>query len=243
MARPQARIGCSGWNYPHWREIFYPRGLPTNRWLEHYAQTYDTVEVNATFYRLPTRAAAKRWAESTPADFVFAVKASRYLTHVKRLRDLAGGWARLTERIEPIIAAGKLGPVLWQLPERFHRDDDRLEAALSALPGGQHALEFRHESWFVPEVEEILRAHRAALVIADHPERRFQTLVRTTDWVYLRFHQGSGADGEYTEDELKAWSKRVRAWLEEGDVYAYFNDDWGGHALEEAVRLRELVER
>jgi uncharacterized protein YecE (DUF72 family) len=132
--RRRLRIGCSGWNYRHWRERFYPRGLPASRWLEHYAKTFDTVEVNATFYRLPTRKAVAHWAEVTPESFVFAVKASRYLTHVKRLRGLDEGWPRLFERIEPLASAGKLGPVLWQLPETFHRDDDRLAAALGALP-------------------------------------------------------------------------------------------------------------
>jgi uncharacterized protein YecE (DUF72 family) len=235
------RIGCSGWNYQHWREIFYPRGLPASRWLEYYARTFDTVEVNATFYGLPTRKATARWAEAAPPGFLFAIKASRYLTHVKRLRQVADGWARLADRIDPLVQAGKLGPVLWQLPEQFHRDDDRLEAALESLPSGRHAFEFRHSSWFAPEVEALLRAHDAALVIGDHPERRFQTHVLTADWTFVRFHQGRGAGAGYTSRELRTWSTRIREWLEEVDVYAYFNDDWNGHALREAIRLRELV--
>jgi uncharacterized protein YecE (DUF72 family) len=234
-------IGCSGWNYRHWRERFYPRGLPASRWLEHYAQTFDTVEVNATFYRLPTRKAAKGWADATPDGFVLAIKASRYLTHVKRLREVAGGWKRLSQRIEPIVEAGKLGPLLWQLPENFHRDDERLTAALDALPPGRHCFEFRHESWFVPQVEKLLRAHEAALVIGDDPKRPFQTLARTANWTYLRFHRGRGRDGNYTPKQLEEWSARVREWLAEGDVYAYFNDDWSGHAPAEAERLRELI--
>lgn len=237
----EARIGCSGWNYAHWREVFYPRGLPTSRWLEHYAGTFDTVEVNATFYRLPTAKATARWAETSPPGFLFAVKASRYLTHVKRLRDLRAGWRRFWERIEPLADAGKLGPVLWQLPERFHRDDERLAAALEALPPQHHAFEFRHASWFVPEVEELLRRHGAALVIGDHPERPFQTHVLTADWTFLRFHYGGGPDGSYPERELEVWAERIRSWLAEADVYAYFNDDWGGHALVEAQRLGELL--
>src|ERR687887_506550 len=111
------RIGCSGWNYPHWRERVYPKGLPARLWLEHYAGIFDTVEVNNTFYRLPSRSAVAGWAEQTPADFVFTVKASRYLTHMKRLTDMRSGVERFYERIEPLIEAGKLGPVLWQLPE------------------------------------------------------------------------------------------------------------------------------
>jgi uncharacterized protein YecE (DUF72 family) len=240
--RGRARIGCSGWNYADWRERFYPRGLPTSRWLEHYAQTFDTVEVNATFYRLPTRRSVARWAEATPPAFLFAIKASRYLTHVKRLRDVASGWTRLAERIEPLVEQDKLGPVLWQLPERFHRDDDRLAAALEELPRGRHAFEFRHESWFVPAVEELLRAHGAALVIADHPRRSFQTRAWTTGWTFVRFHEGRGRDRNYTDGQLQEWAERLRSWLDGGDVHAYFNDDWRGHAVKEAIRLRRLLE-
>ena len=237
----EARIGCSGWNYPHWRELFYPAGLPESRWLEHYATVFDTVEINASFYRLPTRKAAERWAASTPPDFEFAVKASRYLTHVKRLRETAKGYALLEERIEPLARAGKLGPILWQLPENYHRDDDRLAAALGDLPKGRHCFEFRHASWFVPNVLALLREHDAALVIADHPERPFQLLERTADWTYVRLHQGRGRDGNYTPAQLREWAERVREWSAAGDVYVYFNDDWHGHAVREAVRLKELL--
>jgi uncharacterized protein YecE (DUF72 family) len=237
----RAAIGCSGWNYPHWRDVFYPRGLSTSHWLERYAATFETVEVNATFYRLPTRKATERWAEETPPGFTFTIKASRYLTHVKRLREVADGWARLAGRIDPIIEAGKLGPVLWQLPERFHRDDDRLSRTLASLPPWRHAFEFRHASWFVPEVEEILRAHDAALVIGDHVQRPFQTRDRTASWMFVRFHHGHGPRGSYSRTELRTWAARVRDWLDDGDVYAYFNDDWSGYALREAVQLRELV--
>jgi uncharacterized protein YecE (DUF72 family) len=238
---PQVRIGCSGWNYPHWRELFYPRALPESRWLEHYARTFDTVEVNSTFYRLPTRKSAAAWASATPDGFVFSVKGSRYLTHVKRLRELAWRVGRLLEPLEPLSEAGKLGPVLWQLPETFHRDDERLAAALEALPPGRHCFEFRHESWFVPEIEELLRSHDAALVIGDHRQRRFQTRTLTTDWTYLRFHYGRARDGAYGEAALRNWSERLDDWRRSADVYAYFNDDWNGHALREAVRLRTLV--
>jgi uncharacterized protein YecE (DUF72 family) len=238
-----ARIGCSGWNYRHWREVFYPRGLPAARWLEHYASVFDTVEVNATFYRLPTRKAAEYWASSTPPGFLFAVRASRYLTHVKRLREVADRIPRLLEPLEPLVEAAKLGPILWQLPETFHRDDDRLAEALDGLTPGRHCFEFRHPSWFAPEVEELLRAHDAALVIADHPTRPFQTTALTTSWTYLRFHHGRGKDGSYTRPQLKTWADRIREWCAQGDVYAYFNDDWEGHAVREAIRLRELLTR
>jgi uncharacterized protein YecE (DUF72 family) len=237
----KAYVGCSGWNYKHWREVFYPRGLPTSRWLEHYAETFKTVEVNATFYRLPTLDATRRWAECSPRGFVFAIKASRYLTHVKRLRDVASGWSRLAPLVEPIAEAKKLGPVLWQLPENFHRDDERLAGALAALPRGRHCFEFRHESWFAPEVEKILRKHRVALVVGIDPSRPFQTHVRTAGWSYIRFHRGRGKDGNFTPSQLDEWAGRVRTWLKKGDVYVYFNDDWNGHAIREARRFRELL--
>src|SRR6185436_19083481 len=136
-------IGCSGWNYPHWRERVYPKGLPARAWLEHYAKLFDTVEVNNTFYRLPSRSAVAGWVEQTPDGFIFAVKASRYLTHMKRLTDMEAGVERFYERIEPLTWSGKLGPVLWQLPGSFRRDDDRLAAALRQLPAGRHCFEFR----------------------------------------------------------------------------------------------------
>ena len=237
----RAWVGCSGWNYKHWREIFYPRGLPASRWLEHYARHFDTVEVNATFYRLPTLQATTRWAEGSPPDFLFAVKASRYLTHVKRLREIAAGWSRLAPLVEPLARAQKLGPILWQLPESFHRDDGRLSQALAALPAWRHCFEFRHASWFVPEVEEILREQGAALVIGVDPSRPFQTLLRTTDWTYVRFHRGRGGEGNFTARQLEEWAEHVRGWLEQGDVYVYFNDDWGGHAIREALRFRTLL--
>lgn len=148
----QVRIGCSGWNYVAWRGRLYPRGEPQRRWLELYAQRFDTVEVNATFYRLPTRETVAGWVAHTPAEFCFAIKASRYLTHVRRLREPADGIARLYDRLEPLLAARRLGPVLWQLPETFTRDDARLHEWLAALPEGRHTVEFRHPSWFAAPV-------------------------------------------------------------------------------------------
>jgi uncharacterized protein YecE (DUF72 family) len=155
------RIGCSGWNYAHWRERVYPKGLPQRRWLEHYATLFDTVEVNNTFYRLPRRGAVASWVEGSPPGFLFSVKASRYLTHVKRLQDMASGVARFYECIEPLARSPKMGPVLWQLPPTFRRDDERLAGALAQLPAGRHCFEFRHESWFVPVTYARLRERRS----------------------------------------------------------------------------------
>ena len=174
--------------------MVYPKGLPQSRWLRHYATLFDTVEVNSTFYRLPKREPVARWVEQTPDGFVFAVKSSRYLTHVRRLTDLDGGVERFYERIEPLVRSPKMGPVLWQLPATFHRDDERLRNALAALPDGRHAFEFRHETWFVPEVYELLRAHGAALVIGDHPERPFQAHELTADWTSSDSTTGIGGE-------------------------------------------------
>ena len=154
------RIGCSGWMYDDWRGGLYPERLAKRRWLEAYASAFDTVEVNSTFYRLARREAVAGWVQQTPAGFLFAVKASRYLTHIKRLVDMRDGIARFYEPLEPMQQAGRLGPVLWQLPENFHRDDQRLEGWLGLLAGGKHTIEFRHPSWFAPEVFDALRAAR-----------------------------------------------------------------------------------
>ena len=239
----QVLVGCSGWNYADWREAFYPKGLPPRRWLEHYAGYFRTVEVNNTFYRLPTRDAVAGWARQTPPDFAFAVKASRYLTHVKRLTELGQGVERFYERIAPLVEAGKLGPVLWQLPANFRCDVERLESALAALPEGRHCFEFRHESWFVEPVYDALRRHRAALVIGDTPQRPFQTHELTADWTFVRFHYGRrGRDGNYSRTELDAWSERIARWRRRVDVYGYFNNDWKAYAVRNALDLQRRLQ-
>jgi uncharacterized protein YecE (DUF72 family) len=233
-------IGCSGWNYPHWRQRVYPKGVPQSAWLDHYATLFDTVEVNNTFYRLPSRSAVAGWVERTPAKFVFAVKASRYLTHIKRLTDLGSGVERFYDSIEPLVDSGKLGPVLWQLPGNFHRSDERLASALERLPPGRHCFEFRHPSWFAPEVYALLRGCGAALVIGDDPKRPFQTHELTAGWTFIRFHRGRrGRNGNYSETELEEWKRRIAAWRSKVDVYAYFNNDWEGYAVANAQWLRK----
>ncbi|HXV58437.1 MAG TPA: DUF72 domain-containing protein [Gaiellaceae bacterium] len=234
----EIRIGCSGWSYAHWRGVVYPDGLPQRRWLEHYATLFDTVEVNATFYRLPRRSTVAAWVAGTPQGFVFAVKGSRFLTHVRRLTDTGRGLDRFYACLEPLVGTPKLGPVLWQLPETFRRDDDRLAAALAALPPGRHAFELRHESWFADEVYDLLRAHGATLVYGDHPARPFQAEELTADWAYVRFHHGRrGRRGNYSERELDEWADRLRAWSRQAEVYAYFNNDWEGFAVRNALGL------
>jgi uncharacterized protein YecE (DUF72 family) len=239
----QVRVGCSGWNYSDWRERIYPQGLPPSKWLAHYATLFDTVEINNTFYRLPRVEAVARWVEQSPPGFVFAVKASRYLTHVKRLKDVGEGVERFYAHIEPLARSPKMGPVLWQLPRTFKRDDERLAGALEALPSVRHCFEFRHESWFVDETYELLRRHQAALVIGDHPQRPFQTHELTADWTFIRFHYGHrGRKGNYSERELEEWAARIEHWRRRVEVYAYFNNDWMGFAVRNGLRLKELLE-
>jgi uncharacterized protein YecE (DUF72 family) len=232
------RIGCSGWNYDDWRGRFYPEGLGSARWLRHYAERFDTVEVNATFYRLPKPDSVARWAEQTPDGFLFAVKASRYLTHIRRLSDLGAGIRRFWEPLAPLRDAGKLGPVLWQLPPSFRRDDDRLQRALDALPAGRHCFEFRHPSWLVPQVVRMLDGRGAALVLG-HDARRALPQPRTRGWIYLRFHYGSrGRSGNYSAAEIAVWRRRIAAWRSRREVFAYFNNDWHGFAPRNATQLR-----
>jgi uncharacterized protein YecE (DUF72 family) len=237
------RIGCSGWNYADWKHEFYG-GLPARTWLEHYARHFDTVEVNNTFYRLPSRAAAANWERTVPVGFLFAVKASRYLTHIKRLLDVGVGLERFYERIEPLLRSPKLGPILWQLPPNFQRDDERLARALRRLPHEQrHCFEFRHPSWFADDVYALLREHRVALVIGDRPEvKDFQAHVFTAPFTYVRFHYGSrGRRGNYSEAELREWADRFTAWSAEVEIFAYFNNDWEVFAVRNALQLRQLL--
>ncbi len=201
------------------------------------------MEVNSTFYRLASRDAVARWVQQTPDGFVFTLKASRFLTHMKRLTDMAQGVERFYERIEPLVHSPKLGPVLWQLPESFKRDDDRLAAALAALPPGRHAFELRHPSWFAEPVYDLLRAHDAALAIGVDPRRPWiDDVVITAGWTFLRFHYGqTGERGDYAEAELRAWATRTAQLGRSVDVYAYFNNDWEAFAPANASRMLELL--
>jgi uncharacterized protein YecE (DUF72 family) len=232
------RVGCSGWQYDSWRGKLYPERCPKRRWLEVYAESFDTVEVNSTFYRLARREAVAGWVAQTPPEFLFSVKASRYLTHIRRLRNIDEGIKRFYEPIEPLIEAERLGPVLWQLPENFHRDDERLAGLFELLPPGLHTIEFRHESWFVPEVMAMLRAHDVALTIGDHPSRPFQTHEATADWMFIRFHYGArGRIGNYSATEIAEWGERIRGWRRREAIYVYYNNDWNSYAPANAKLL------
>jgi uncharacterized protein YecE (DUF72 family) len=236
------RVGCSGWQYADWKEGFYG-GLPQRRWLAAYASRFDTVEVNSTFYRLAKPGAVAAWVEETPPEFVFAAKGSRYITHMKRFRDLAPALGRYYAGIAPLVDSGKLGPVVWQLPERFHRDEERLSSALVELPPGLHCFEFRHPSWFVGEVMDLLRTFGVALVLGDDARRPLPESTLTADWTLVRFHFGArGRRGNYSESELDEWAMRIHEWRRSVAVYAYFNNDWEEFAPRNASgMLRRLA--
>jgi uncharacterized protein YecE (DUF72 family) len=242
--RRPVRIGCSGWNYASWKDEFY-EGRPARLWLEHYARHFDTVEVNNTFYRLPNTAAVANWERTAPGGFTFTIKMSRYLTHIKRLTELGQGLDRFYERIGPLLRSRKMGPLLWQLPPSFKRDDERLRSALVKMTadGQRHCIEFRHPTWFVDETYDALREHRVALVIGDRPEvKSFQAQTFTADWTFVRFHYGSrGRRGNYSEGELREWASKFTEWREHVEVFAYFNNDWEVFAVRNALRMKELL--
>jgi uncharacterized protein YecE (DUF72 family) len=239
----EIRIGCSGWQYRHWRERFYPVDLRLDRWLEHYANTFDTVELNNSFYRLPEADTFAAWARRVPPGFLFAVKASRYLTHLKRLREPGQPLRRLWRRAERL--GHHLGPMLYQLPPRWHLDLGRLSAFLDVAPRERRqALEFRDASWYVPSVVELLERGPVALCLHDMPASA-TPLAPVGPLVYVRFHGPTGRyRGSYSTQSLTAWADRLVKWAAEGrPVYAYFNNDVDGHAVKDAARLRDMVAR
>jgi uncharacterized protein YecE (DUF72 family) len=239
-------VGTSGYVYPDWRGLFYPQHLPQREWLRFYAEHFSTVELNNPFYRLPTPATVRRWRDAVPKGFIFAVKASRFITHVKRLKDPEAPLAVFLERAREL--GRTLGPVLFQLPAQVPLDLPRLGRFLDALasqrlvPGLRVALEVRHPSWLSATAIGRLRAANVALCLADWPELRV-TGPCTADFVYLRRH-GSGVryGGSYPVAMLAADARRTRRWLREGrDVYAYFNNDQAACAVRDGEQLRRLV--
>ncbi len=235
----QVRIGTSGWSYPHWRGRFYPEKMPAREHFAFYARHFDTVELNNSFYRQPPRERFAAWADQAPDSFLFAVKGSRYVSHVRRLQveqrsvDLV---------VEPARGLGnKLGPILFQFQANFACDLDRLDAFLPRLPASERfTLEFRHASWLVAPVFDRLRAHRIALCIPDHPKMP-QVLEVTTDFTYVRLHLGPHGIG-YPRRSLESWRDRISAWLNQGlAVYLYFNNDMEAYAARNALTLKELL--
>lgn len=234
-------IGCSGWQYRHWRGSFYPDDLPASRWLEHYATRFDTVEVNNSFYRLPEAGTFGAWRQRVPSRFVFAVKASRYLTHLKRLKDPVEPVKRIFDRASHLLRG--FGPVLYQLPPRWGCDIERLRAFLEAAPKRHpQAIEFRDPSWYRDDVLALLQRHRFALCVHDMTGSETPPVL-VGPFVYLRLHGPQRYDGRYPDDMLRRWAGWLAAPRAAGrNIYVYFNNDVGGHAPRDAQRLRRMLE-
>jgi uncharacterized protein YecE (DUF72 family) len=234
-------VGCSGWVYKHWRGIFYPEGLPQRRWFERYAEEFDTVEINASFYRLPLASTFDGWREKAPLGFHYAVKVNRFITHMKKLLDCEAETDRFIELARPL--EDKLGPLLYQLPPSLHKDLPRLEAFLARLPTDiEQVVEFRHKSWYDEEVLTLLDRHGIGFVSHD-----LKGLV-SPRWAsgrtaYVRFHGTSGRySGRYSDEALLEWTDWLGEQARSGkSCWCYFNNDIHGHALDDARTLKSMV--
>ncbi len=237
---PHVLVGTSGWSYAGWRGVFYPAGLPQREWLPFYASRFSTVELNVTFYRLPPESTFELWRRNTPEGFCFALKASRLITHLRRLRDVSEPLATLFEHASAL--GDRLGPVLYQLPPGMGLDLETLERFLKLLPPGRtHVLEFRDRSWYDGRAYELLRRHGAAFCIHDFKGRESPVLA-TSEVAYARFHGAAGRyAGGYTDTQIEGWARALCALPGVARLYAYFNNDVGGHAVNDATRLARML--
>jgi uncharacterized protein YecE (DUF72 family) len=251
MSNRRVHVGCSGWQYKHWRGDFYPAELPQARWFAHYALSFDTVEINNSFYRLPPGETFMNWREQAPRRFIYAVKASRFLTHMKKLKEPYDPLVRFFENAREL--GGRLGPVLYQLPPNWPLNLERLEVFLQTLSAVEadlkvgplrHAIEFREPSWYDDRVFALLEQHRVALCLHDM-EGSATGQIAVGPFVYVRYHFGDRKyGGAYDDERLDAWSRWLSRQAAAGrDVYAYFNNDTGGHAPRDAIRLRGRIQR
>jgi len=234
-------IGTSGWHYAHWKGPFYPEKLPASKMLEYYAQHFDTVELNNTFYRLPLESGLETWRESTPKGFLYAAKGSRYLTHMKKLKDPEPGVAKFFERVDKL--GKKLGPIVFQLPPWWEVNVDRLRGFLEALPPRhKYAFELRNPTWRTAEVYRILRRHNAAFCIFEIAGE-FSGVEITANFTYVRLHGPDGAyQGRYSRAALRGWADRIRDWRKDlRAVYVYFDNDQAAYAVENARELKQMV--
>ena len=240
---PKLFIGTSGWVYSHWQGIFYPENLPSKEKLKYFSQHFKTTEVNYSFYHLPRLTTYQKWYSQTPEDFLFAVKASRFITHIKRLKGVKEAWETFLENASNLKE--KLGPILFQFPPSFKATEEnfkRLEKFLKCLKPNikqqvKFAFEFRHKSWYDENVYKLLKKYKAAWVIADSPRYPKEEVV-TADFVYVRMH-GSKVlfASKYSKKELKDLAQKIKKWLKTCDVYCYFNNDFHGFAIENAKEL------
>ncbi|UCG51528.1 MAG: DUF72 domain-containing protein [Candidatus Latescibacterota bacterium] len=239
--KPLPLIGTSGWIYPHWKGTFYPNGMAAGRFFEHYASQFETVEINNSFYKLPETHTIENWRAMAPKGFTYAVKASRYITHMKKLKDPKTSTAKFFERVG--LFEDALGPILFQLPPRWRFDAERLRSFLVSLPQDfRYTFEFRDPSWLNPTTYDFLHTHGAALCVSHFDEMMSPKLV-TTDFVYVRLHGPAGPyQGSYDTKTLKGWASFIARWVEEGKrVYCYFDNDEDGHAPNDALRLIKLI--
>jgi len=236
-------IGTSGWHYPHWVGPFYPQALPKKEFLPFYARQFSTVEINNTFYHLPSQETLETWRKGTPKGFLFACKGSRFITHMKKLKDPENSTRRFFEAIQ--VLGPKLGPILFQLPPRWNVNLERLDGFLKVLPRPyRFAFEFRDDSWFQQETYDLLRHYQAGLCVYHLAGRRSPIEV-TADFVYIRLHgPGDSYQGQYGVKGLRPWANRCVAWANDGkDVFCYFDNDEAGYAVKDALDLRKLVDR
>ncbi len=236
-----AHIGTSGWHYQHWRGPFYPEDMPASKFLQFYAQRFHSVEINNSFYRLPGETALRDWKSTAPRRFLFAVKASRFITHMKKLKEAGASFQKFFDRI--VVLGEALGPVLFQLPPRWGPDPGRLDEFLTGLPRNlRYAFELRDPSWFNPEVNAVLKKHRAAFCIYEF-DRLLSPKTITANFVYIRLHGPEGAyRGLYGKRRLEPWAREIQSWRKAGKtVYCYFDNDQAGFAARDALMLQDLV--
>ena len=244
--KAELRVGTSGWSYKHWIGVFYPPALRSREWLTFYASHFDTVEINSTFYHLPGEAAVQSWFEQTPDAFLFAMKLSRFITHMKKLRHAEEALDRFIARIQHL--RHKTGPILIQLPPNFNFHAELLQTFMtqirSRLPQALFAIEPRNPSWFSDQALETYRQCNLALCFADSTDQQPDLTRITGRFIYLRFHGRNGLyQGDYTREHLQPYAEKIREWLQEGlSVYAYFNNDIGGFAVKNALMLRDMVQ-
>jgi uncharacterized protein YecE (DUF72 family) len=234
-------IGTSGWSYEHWKGCFYPQSLPARDFLGYYQQHFNSVEINNTFYRLPDEHTFLHWYETVPDDFVFSVKASRYISHMKKLKDPAETVPPFMQQVR--LLGSKLGPILFQLPPRWRCNPQRLQAFLHALPAGyRYVFEFRDSSWFTPQTCQLLQQYNAAFCIYEL-DSKLSPLEVTADFVYLRLHGPAAAYcGSYSAKALEGWAKKIMGWQEAGkQVYCFFDNDEAGYAVQNAIQLKTMV--
>lgn len=239
----RVHIGTSGWHYKHWLDdVFYPSGTKPAQMFEFYARHFDTVEINNSFYHLPSATTFDNWRDASPPKFLFAVKASRFITHMKKLKDPEPSSEKFFNVADRL--GKKLGPILFQLPPRWKVNVERFAEFLESLPRGhKYVFEFRDETWFVPEIYALLRRHKAAFCIHDFSDMKVPQEI-TAPFTYVRFHGPTTAKyfGSYSTHQLRAWAERIADWSSElSAAYVYFNNDPGGEAVKNALELKRLV--